>query len=111
MAEEEIREEEKKEEPKFFYCESCGIQLKDNSDRGGGKPDNTWCKDCCNEDGSHKSKEDIKKHIKKDIIMGPVAPTAFGETVEDEKEAEKLAEEYMKKMPAWEVKGEKKEED
>jgi hypothetical protein len=103
---EEVNEEE--EEKKFFYCEACGIQLLKPEDHGGGDEKNTWCKDCCNEDGSHKSREEVKKNVIK-IITGHDAYATMGERITEE-EADKLAEEYMKKMPAWEVKEEKKED-
>ncbi len=113
MAEEEIKADdatEEEEKPKFFYCDSCGIQLKDDSDRGGGKRENTWCKDCCNEDGTRKDREGVIDHVAKDIIMGVEAPTALGEKITDIEEARKLADDYIKRMPAWEEKT-KTEED
>ncbi|MBR9699678.1 hypothetical protein GOV09_04435 [Candidatus Woesearchaeota archaeon] len=92
--------ERKGEAPAFKYCESCGIRLMKPSDCGGGDPHNARCKDCCKPDGSYKDKEEVKQHIKK-LFFSPDAITVMGERVESDEEAEKLAEEYMKKMPAW----------
>jgi Putative zinc ribbon domain len=113
MAEEEqeVTEEggEEKEEPKFEYCEACGIQLMNPEDHGGGKADNKWCKDCCKEDGTHLSREEIKERTKK-IISSPDGYYTMGGDKPSEEELDKMSEEYMKKLPAWEEKGEKKED-
>jgi len=85
-------------EVKFEYCESCGIQLQKPEDRGKGDG-NTWCKDCCNEDGSHKSVEEIKKRIK-NLLLSPEATVSMGEKVSEE-DIDNFVEDYMRKMPAW----------
>ncbi len=107
MAKEKKVEEE---EPNFSYCESCGIEFKKPEDHGAGDESNTWCKDCCHEDGSHKTKEEVIDVVI-NIIQGPIAPTAMGETIKDSEEAKELALEYMKKMPAWEEKKEGDEDE
>jgi hypothetical protein len=95
MAEEEL----KQEVPQFIYCEACGRRIfKD--DLCGKDKCNTWCKECCNSDGSHKNKEDVKKNIAK-FIMSIEGHRVMGEKLENQEEALKLAEEFMKKMPAW----------
>jgi hypothetical protein len=109
MAEDELIDDKKEDAPKFEYCESCGVNLKTQEDHGGKDIKNSWCKDCCTEDGKHKSKEEVKKHIIKDVIMGHEAPTVMGERIQEPEEAAKLAEDYMKRMPAWEVKEENPE--
>jgi len=92
----------KVEEPVFEYCESCGIQLKTEEDHGGSDSENKWCKDCCHTDGSHKTKDEVKEHVIKDILTAPDAITVMGEKVTDE-ETDQLALDYMDKNPAWHV--------
>jgi len=94
MAEEEV------DEVKFEYCQSCGIRIKGKEDHGGSDPENKWCKGCCNPDGSRKSREEIKKKIV-ELVSSDKAYIVMGERATPE-ELDKMAEEYMKKLPAWE---------
>jgi hypothetical protein len=94
-----MAEEVTEEEPKFYYCESCGKRLFRAEDHGNNDMNNLWCKDCCNPDGSHKSRDEAKKVVMK-LLLSPDAVRSMGERL-DKEEAEKLAEEYMKRMPAW----------
>lgn len=87
------------EEINFEYCESCGIRLMKKEDHGSNNLQNKWCINCCNSDGSHKPREDVKKNIVR-LFMSIDAYKVMGEKLTQE-EAEQLAEEYMKKMPAW----------
>ena len=85
------------EKPEFFYCASCGVQIK--SDLGGTDPNNTWCSNCCHPDGSHKSYEEVKKNIVQ-LFLSPDAPGIMGEKVE-QSDVGNLADDYMRRMPAW----------
>ena len=115
MAEEEKKEEssrgeeaseEGKEEPKFEYCESCGLRMMKPEDHGGSDPENKWCFHCCEDDGTHKDKEKIRERIK-GILQSHDAYTVMGERPSDE-DAENLIDSYMKKMPAWMTEEERK---
>ena len=94
------------DEKTFAYCESCGVELKKPEDHGGGDSKNKWCKECCNPDGSHKTRDDIKVVILK-LLQSADAQVVMGERLSAE-EANGLIEDYMNRMPAW--KKEEKEE-
>ncbi len=87
------------EEPVFEYCESCGIRLIKKEDHGGSDPKNTWCKDCCNPNGSHKTKEEIKKNVAKLFTKIDISKLLGESPAIDE--IDKMAEDYLKRMPAW----------
>ncbi|RLE39660.1 hypothetical protein DRJ17_00510 [Candidatus Woesearchaeota archaeon] len=72
-------------------CESCGMPMESVEMRGGAKPDNKYCKYCCDENGNLKSKEEVRKGMIEFY-------KAQGKSQE---EAEKFVDDYMKKMPAW----------
>ena len=88
------------EKPQFFYCESCGIWMKTVDDRGGKNANNSWCRNCCDESGRHKSMEEVKKTIIA-MISGPDMIRAVGEKVADPEEISRMADDYLKRMPAW----------
>ena len=84
------------------FCESCGMPMRKPSDHGGGKPFNSYCRNCTDEDGNLKSKEEI--------IRGWVRFSMESEGLPRE-EAEIRVEEQMSKMPAWKDFEEKIEEE
>ncbi len=83
-----------------MICESCGMPMEKPEDHGGGKEDNSWCKYCCKEDGSHKSKEEVREGVIT-FMMSEEGEKVFGKKFESREEAEKAADEHIAKMPAW----------
>lgn len=73
-------------------CESCEMPMEKPEDHGGGQEDNKCCVNCCGEDGSLKSREEIREGWIGYIMK------AEGKSRE---EAEKTVDETMSKMPAW----------
>jgi hypothetical protein len=101
-SEEEVNSEApaEEEEPKFYYCEACGKRMIKIEDHGGTKLENTWCNECSDDSGKHKTKEQVKEKIVK-WIMSDIGYKVTGEKIESKEEAEKMADEFMKNLPAW----------
>jgi hypothetical protein len=100
--------EEEEEKPKFEYCEACGYRMMSDDAHGGGDPNNKWCIHCCEDDGTHKSREEVKKRVK-ELLQSHEAYTVMGEKPSSEEDADELAEAYMKKMKAWMTPEERKQ--
>ena len=73
-------------------CMSCGMPMSKLEDFGGGKPENLYCVNCCNPDGSLKSRDEV--------FEGMVVFMMKTQNM-DRGAAEKVAKEYMSTMPAW----------
>jgi len=73
-------------------CMSCGMPMTKPEDFGGGNPNNIYCVNCTNPDGSLKSYEEALEGMTNYMM-------AFQDL--DREAAEEAAREYMSKMPAW----------
>jgi uncharacterized glyoxalase superfamily protein PhnB len=73
-------------------CMSCGMPMSKPEDFGGGNPENLYCVNCCNPDGSLKSRDEV--------FEGMVSFMMKTQNMNRET-AEIAAKEYMSKMPAW----------
>lgn len=73
-------------------CMSCGMPMTRPEDCGGGNPNNIYCVNCTNPDGSLKSYEEVLEGMTNYMM-------AFRNL--DREAAEKAAKEYMSTMPAW----------
>jgi uncharacterized glyoxalase superfamily protein PhnB len=73
-------------------CMSCGMPLTKSEDFGGGNPENLHCVNCCNPDGSLKSREEI--------FEGMVGFMMKTQNM-DRETAEAATKQYMSIMPAW----------
>ena len=89
---EEAAEEALLKTIKPVICQSCGMPMKKPEEFGGGDTNSKYCKYCCNEDGSLKSREEVRKNMIKWVMDNKGAP---------KKEAQKAVDELMNKMPAW----------
>lgn len=70
-------------------CESCGLPMDHPEDYGGQIPGNKYCKYCTDSEGKLKTREEVRNGMIN--LMKS----------KGEKDAEKLVDKYMKKMPAW----------
>lgn len=85
-------------------CESCGMPMEKQEDHGGGDSNNTWCLHCCHEDGSHKSREEVREGMIQ-WMMGDECENAGFPKAKSREEAEKRADGIMAMMPAWKSTG------
>jgi len=74
------------------YCESCGMPMGKPEEHGGADPSNKWCRYCSNPDGTHKTREEVRK--------GWVAFAMNSEGISRE-DAEKKIDQQMATLPAW----------
>jgi hypothetical protein len=73
-------------------CESCGMLMPKAKDHGGGEVGNPYCVHCTDETGKLKSRAEIREG------MINLYMSRMGKPRE---EAEKFADQQMKKLPAW----------
>lgn len=73
-------------------CQSCGLPMMIDSDHGGGRADNQYCKYCTDAAGNLKPRVEIREG------MINLYMQSFGKTRE---EAEKEVDLRMAQMPAW----------
>ncbi|MFC1874931.1 VOC family protein [Chloroflexota bacterium] len=73
-------------------CMSCGMPMSKPEDFGGGNPENLYCVNCCNPDGSLKSRDEV--------LEGMVGFMMKTQNM-DRATAAVAAEGYMSMMPAW----------
>ena len=73
-------------------CMSCGMPMSKPEDFGGGKPENLYCVNCCNPDGSLKSRDEV--------FEGMVGFMMKTQNMKRET-AEIAAREYMSTMTTW----------
>jgi hypothetical protein len=78
-----------------LFCDSCGMRMEYSEDHGGNRLNNPYCKNCCDDDGHLKPKEIIKETMIKFYIEKYDYPRNA---------AEKVVEDFMKTMPAWQEK-------
>jgi len=84
----------------FKHCEACGMPMIKPEDFGGVDENNTWCRYCSNEDGSHKSYDEVLEAMAKFLISKEGQETS--EMVfETQEEAKKYAKNYLKNMKAF----------
>lgn len=86
--------------PKFNHCESCGMPLMTDSDYGGQDKNNTWCKYCCNNDGTHRTYDEVLSRMSK-FMFSQDGQQMSGIEFKSLEKARVAAKEYMAKMPAW----------
>lgn len=85
-------------------CESCGMPMKSASEHGGGEESNPWCAHCCNTDGSHKSREEVRRGMVEFALSedGKRMLAQFGiSSPKSTGEAENYVDAYMATLPAW----------
>ena len=70
-------------------CESCGLPMENPEDHGGQIPGNRYCKFCTDAEGNLKSRDQVRNGMIN--LMKS----------KGEKDAERLVDQYMQKMPAW----------
>ncbi len=73
-------------------CQSCGMPMSQDSDHGGGRPDNIYCAHCTDSSGNLKSREEIREG------MIGFYQQSIGKTRE---EAEIAVDAHMAQMPTW----------
>jgi len=73
-------------------CESCGMPMKNTEEFGGKNPDNKFCINCTDESGNLKPFNEKVKDMTSFIMK--TTDLSFNQ-------AELMAKENMKKMPAW----------
>ncbi|MCC7552366.1 hypothetical protein KO317_01725 [Candidatus Micrarchaeota archaeon] len=81
-----------------LFCDSCGMRMEESGDHGGGKQDNPYCKNCCDETGVLKPKSVIRETLIKFYIEKYDYPKTA---------AENFVDDFMATMPAWQNKQEK----
>ncbi len=74
-------------------CQSCGRPMGSDSDRGGGRPDNPYCRGCTDKSGNLLSYETVKK--------GLVEREFIGRNGMERPAAEEAAGRAMSVQPAW----------
>lgn len=73
-------------------CESCGMPLRNKEDYGGGRLDNNYCIHCTDIEGNLKPYEEV---------LGNMKVFAVRNLGVSEREALKMAQEGLAKLPAW----------
>ena len=69
-------------------------------DFGGGQEDNRYCVNCCNPEGSLKSREEVRQGMAQ-FMMTEMGQQITGEKVDSLDQALEKADSYMSQMPAW----------
>ena len=87
---------------KFKHCEACGMPMLHDKDFGGFDKKNTWCVHCCDEDGSHKTYEEVLVGMAEFLLTEEGFETS-GEKYDNIEESTKAAKEYLSKMPAFRI--------
>lgn len=82
------------------YCAACGMPMQKDEDHGGTDTSNDWCVYCCNEDGSHKSYDEVLTGMASFMLSDACAQAGM-EKSKNMEEALGRARGYMKTMPAW----------
>lgn len=86
--------------PKFVHCKSCGMPMMKPEEHGNSDINNDWCKYCCNQDGTHKSYEEILENMVK-FMMSEEGVQMSGLKFDSIEEAKEVAKKYLSSMPAW----------
>lgn len=76
-------------------CQSCGIPMAQDSDHGGGRPDNPYCKYCTDPTGNLKSKEEVRQGMIN--FQMQQSPDKTREEIEKEIDT------HMETMSAWQT--------
>lgn len=74
------------------HCQSCGMPMKDASQHGGRDINNPYCVFCTTPEGKLKSRKEVREGMIGFYIS---------QMKKTRKEAEKIVDETMSKMPAW----------
>ncbi len=82
------------------FCAACGMPMETDEDRGGGDSANEWCVHCCNDDGSHKSYDEVLNGMAMFMLSDACAQAGL-EKAESMEDALACAKAYMQTMPAW----------
>lgn len=85
-------------------CEACGMPMEKAEDHGACDPKNSWCVHCSKEDGTHKTKEEVRDGMISFTLssQGKKTLNAFGiAPPTNRKEAETYVDSYMATLPAW----------
>ena len=81
-------------------CLSCGMPMRTPGEHGGGDPASDWCVNCCHEDGSHKTREEVLEGWSQWLLSGGCEAAGMPKAA-DVDEARRRAAEGMAKNPAW----------
>ena len=87
---------------KFKHCEACGMPMLHDKDFGGSDEKNTWCVNCCDENGNHKSYDEILSSMS-EFLLTEEGFELSEQRYENIEESTKAAKEYLSKMPAFRV--------
>jgi len=69
-------------------------------DHGGGDASNTWCVHCCNDDGTHKTYDEVLNGMAM-FMLSDMCVQAGIEKATDMDDALARSKAYMQTMPAW----------
>ncbi len=81
-------------------CLSCGMPMHTPQEHGGGDPANDWCVNCCHDDGSRKTREEVLEGWSQWLLSGGCEAAGMPKAA-DTDEARRRAAEGMAKNSAW----------
>jgi len=87
--------------PEFNHCKSCGMPMMNEQDHGGNDENNSWCKYCCDNNGNHKSYDEILENMT-NFMLSEDGQMMSGIKFENKEDALKSAKDYLSKCEAWE---------
>lgn len=85
---------------KFNHCLACGFPMDKIQDYGGFNKNNSWCSNCCYENGEHKPFETLIEEMSKFLLTkeGEQTSEIKFKSIEQSRE---FAIKYLKKQPAF----------
>ena len=85
---------------KFNHCKACGYPMLKPEDFGGGDEKNDWCRNCTNQDGTHKTFDELVENMANFLLTKDGEYTS-GKKFLSFKEAKEFALNYLKNQSAF----------